>query len=159
MTTHGRAIQHTPIFAHEKPRVFSHAVGEYAYLRGLSKEDAEGELMRLGMSVIMGNVYHNITSLSPRAATLLDDTTRVISDSISHILRDILPHYGEMFVRVLEKVDEGPTLGTVEVQPSEQVTATGAHGATVDMPDLGSTYTSGISSVSVTVPRNATRKE
>lgn len=159
MTTHGRAIQHTPIFSHEEPGTFSHAIDEYANLRGLSKGDAKGELMRLGMAVVMGNVYHNITSLSPRASTLSDGMSGVIADSIVHILRDVLPAYGEMFVNLLEKLDEGPALGTVKVRPSDQVTATGAHGATVNMPDLESTYVSGMPGISVTAPQSATRKE
>lgn len=145
MSTHGVPVQRTIIYSSEEPGSFSLCIEEYACLRGLSKADAKGEIMRLGMAVIMGNVYHNVAKKSPKAAALDESMSGIVAQSLVHILTDVLPSYGEMFIRLLEGTDVGPALGTV--------TATGAHGARVDMPDCEPVYRSGMEGVNVTIVR------
>ena len=138
--THGVPIQ---VLYSEGPEVFSGVLDEYAELRGLSKADAKGELMRIGLNLIMMNVYENCTSIYPNGEQMSQDLGTLQAMSIVHILKDVLPYWARFF-RAEAAGEPAPTSGakiTVE------------HAAEVVMPQHPPTYHSGMSGVDITIVR------
>ena len=149
MTTHGVPIQHSII--HEEPGAFSGVIDEYARLRGLSKADAEGELMRVGMNTIMANVYGNLKDVYPGGEKMSEDLDLVQAKSLLHILEDLLPY----FAHFLREHQEEPAPAVTRQRASVTQDAEGQ----VMMPKHPDGYHSMMSGVNVTIPKGTTRKD
>lgn len=144
--THGVPIQ---VLYSEEPGSFSGVLDEYAEVRGLSKADAKGELMRIGLNLIMMNVYENCTSIYPHGQELAEQLGTLQATSILHILKDTLPHWARFF--------HAEAAG--EPAPTSGAKITMEHAAEVLMPGHPPAYHSGMSGVDITIVRGGERPD